>query len=310
MLYMGNVNRFIFWILIPLIMISYIGFRVIEWRHLDDGGRLEIAKQHSINLNTLNDINCLILGGSNSVFSLSAEQMSSNDNLNCYNVSLLNEGHSDFAYFEFIDRLPIDKTQITNIFYSSLWFLKPNSFPDRLRSNEKKIGISGDDSFKLLGRSLASYLLKNLLKGKPLFNAAYHYPLPSSRGDFNFEEYDQCYEAKSSKINIDPALTSSIDNVFKDLVDARLLTIRGFFQNAQIYYVLPSTFRETASDDEKNIYYNYLQETFLKYSITFVDQSPFLNREVLCDASHHTNELGRKLRTSELLTLINVQNDQ
>ena len=112
MLYTGNVNRFIFWILIPLLLISYLAFRIIEWRYYDDGGRLKIAQQHSINLSNLNDINCLILGGSNASFGLSAEQMSKDDKLNCYNLSLLNEGYSDESYFAFVKSMPINRKKI------------------------------------------------------------------------------------------------------------------------------------------------------------------------------------------------------
>ena len=99
MLYTGNVNRLLFWIFVPLILFSFISFRIIEWHIYNDGGRKEIANQHSLNLRNFKDINCIILGGSNSFFSLSAEQMSRNDKFNCYNLSLINEGYSDESYF-------------------------------------------------------------------------------------------------------------------------------------------------------------------------------------------------------------------
>ena len=43
------------------------------WQNYDDGGRQLIAEQHALNLRDRDDIDCLILGGSNAVFSLSAE---------------------------------------------------------------------------------------------------------------------------------------------------------------------------------------------------------------------------------------------
>ena len=92
MLYMGNVNRIIFWVVIPLILFSYLAFRLTEWRTIGDEGRSLIAKKHSLNLKANNNFNCLILGGSNSMFSLSAEQMSSHSDLHCYNISLVKEG--------------------------------------------------------------------------------------------------------------------------------------------------------------------------------------------------------------------------
>ena len=158
MLYMGSVNRLIFWVLIPLLLISYPAFRVLEWRMLDDGRRSLIAEHHAVNLGNRNDINCLILGGSNAVFSLSAEQMSTESGLKCYNLSLLNEGYSDRAYFDFINSMPIDRMKITSVFYSSLYPLGSKYFAERIQKNEDKIGISGERDFQLLGRSLASYL--------------------------------------------------------------------------------------------------------------------------------------------------------
>ena len=100
MLYMGNVNRIIFWLFLPSLLIFYIVFRVFEWQNYDDGGRQLIAELHALNLRDRDDIDCLILGGSNAVFSLSAEQISNKSQLTCYNLSLLDEGFSDEAYFD------------------------------------------------------------------------------------------------------------------------------------------------------------------------------------------------------------------
>jgi hypothetical protein len=304
MLYTGNVNRFIFWILVPLIIISYIAFRTLAWVHYDDGGRSKILEQHSINLRNLQNINCLILGGSNSFFSLSAAHMSREDNLNCYNLSLLNEGYSDDIYFRFIESMPINQNEITNVFYSTILSLNTN-IVEKISNNDVKVAINKHNSFKLLGRSFASFS-KNLIRGIPFFSSTKRYPVPNSSGDFKFERYDGC---QSSSIQIASALVSSDNKVFKQILDARFSKIQSLFQNAKIYFVLPSTFRKKESEYEQSTYYNFLQETFMKHSITYIEQSPFFNRDTLCDSNHHANEKGRKLRTSELLKLIQSQND-
>ncbi len=121
MLYMGNVNRIIFWLFLPSLLIFYIILRVFVWQNYDDGGRQLIAEQHALNLRDRDDIDCLILGGSNAVFSLSAEQISQQSSLTCYNLSLLNEGFSDEAYFDFIRNLPIERMQIKTLVYSSVY---------------------------------------------------------------------------------------------------------------------------------------------------------------------------------------------
>ena len=109
MLYMDNVNRLVFWVLIPLVILFYIAFRLVEWHFWDDSGPQLIAERHSVNLRKSDDLDCLILGGSNSIFSLSAEQISNESDLTCYNLSLSNEGFSDGAYFNFIRNLPIER---------------------------------------------------------------------------------------------------------------------------------------------------------------------------------------------------------
>ena len=115
MLYTGNVNRVIFWFFIPSALLFFLVFRIVEWRAFDDGGLQLSAEQHALNLSDRNEIDCLILGGSNAAFSLSAEQISNQSNLTCYNLSLFFEGFSDGAYFDFIRNLPIERAQIKTI---------------------------------------------------------------------------------------------------------------------------------------------------------------------------------------------------
>lgn len=298
MLYMGNVNRVIFWLFLPSLLIFYIVFRVVEWQNYDDGGRKLIAEQHALNLSDRDDIDCLILGGSNAVFSLSAEQISNQSSLTCYNLSLLNEGHSDGAYSDFIRTIPIDRTQIKKIFYSSVLPLNNKAFLDRLRKNKRQIGISGDNEFQITGRSLASYL-KDFLQAKRLFEAR-QYPMPMRSGDFNFDDYDGCQQ---DKIRDDWAL-ATINEDFKQWLGDNLLTIRNFFPNADISYVLPSSLRSQVNEDEFAKFSDTLRSVVESNSVNYIAQSSFLDVDVLCDGTHHGNAVGREIRTSELLVLM------
>ena len=60
MLYMDNVNRLVFWVLIPLVILFYIAFRLVEWHFWDDSGPQLIAERHSVNLRKSDDLDCLI----------------------------------------------------------------------------------------------------------------------------------------------------------------------------------------------------------------------------------------------------------
>ena len=298
MLYMGNVNRAIFWFVIPFILMLYIAFRVVVWQNHDDGGRQLIAARHAINLSVRDDIDCLILGGSNAVFSLSAEQISNQSSLTCYNLSLLNEGFSDDAYFNFIRNLPIERTQIKSIFYSSVTPLSNTAFLELLERNQSQIGISGDSTFQFTGRSLAAYL-KKFLQDKSPFQSV-QYPMPTPSGDFNFDEYDGCQQDAIS----DDWIPVTIDEDFKQWLGDKLSTVNTLFPNANISLVLPSTLRSQLSEDNFRKFSDTLESEVVSNSAHYIAQSSFSDVSVLCGGTHHANANGREIRTSELLLLM------
>ena len=300
MLYMGNVNRIIFWLFLPSLLIFYIVFRVFEWQNYDDGGRQLIAELHALNLRDRDDIDCLILGGSNAVFSLSAEQISNKSQLTCYNLSLLDEGFSDEAYFDFIRNLHIERTQIKTIVHSSVYPLTETGFLQRSEWNQRQIRINGEGSrnFEFTGRSLASYL-KKFLQDKALFESV-QYPIPTPSGDFNFDDYDGCQQDKIR----DEWIPVTIDEDFKSWLSENLRTISTLFPNANISFVVPSTLRSQVSEDDFAAFSDALEFEVVNNSVKYIQQSSFSDVSVLCDGTHHANALGREIRTSELLVLM------
>ena len=275
----------------------YIAYRVLEWQVYEGGHLKLIAVQHAINLRDRDDIDCLILGGSNAVFSLSAEQISNQSNLTCYNLSLLNEGFSDEAYFDFIRNLPIERAQIKSIIYSSLYPLSNEDFLLRLEYNQRQTGISGDNNFQFTGRSLASFL-KDFLQGKPLIHN-WQYPMPTTSGDFNFDEYG-CQQDEI----LDTFIPVTIDEDFKQWIRDNLMIVSTLFANANLTFVLPSTLRNQVSEDAFPKFSDTLESEVVSTSSNYIAQSSFSDVSVLCDRVHHANAVGREIRTSELLLLM------
>ena len=147
-----------------MLFIVYLSFRVIEWTLFDDGNRTEIAKKILADMAAEPGINCLILGGSNSVFGISAKQISEVLNFKCYNLSMLNQGYSSSAYWSFVeDALDGNEKQIKYVIYSSIM-----PYRDIKYFNEKQIAeknkvdnanLSEGDKFPLF--SINSFIFSN-----------------------------------------------------------------------------------------------------------------------------------------------------
>jgi len=301
MLYMGNVNRAIFWFFIPFVLFIYVAYRVLDWQinlRYGEEQRLRMADIHLSNLRELNNVNCLIIGGSNSVFSLSAEQLSNQNDLNCYNLSLFQEGGSDNAYFNYITKISTDPLQIKKVFYSSYYAASQENFALRLERNKDKRPIEGKNDFSLVGQSLA-YRLKYLIDYGTFYNLT-TYPDPTERGDFNFDLFNGC---DNSSVN-DTFKLPIVDSSYTNWIVGNLTRLQNFFPNAEVYNILPSTLRMNITDQELHIFSKSLSKVLTDHSFRYIEQSAYPSKNVLCDATHHANSIGREMRTSELLSLL------
>ena len=304
MLYTGNVNSFLFWLVIPLILCSFVIFRIVESQNMSDGGRLSIANQHHTNISSNAEINCLILGGSNSFFSLSAEQMSNQTEFNCYNLSLLNEGYSFYSYWSFIKSLPFDRRNINHVFYSSIVPAKNDKYYHaKVKNAESGIGIEGDQSFRLIGRSVASYI-NNFFRGKNFFDGMQSYPLPNTYGDFDFFKFEKC-EYKNIPNTFGSLYWQDI-GLLRGWVNSQLNEMKSLFPNANLYFLLPSVLFKEKSFNFDNNAVKTVETAILNFDnlpnkAMFIMQSAYSDISVTCDAPHHANSIGREIRTRNLI---------
>jgi hypothetical protein len=289
----------------PLIFCSFVIFKLVESQHIFDGGRLSIANQHHTNIISNVEIDCFILGGSNSFFSLSAEQISNNTEFNCYNLSLLNEGYSFYAYWDFIKSLPFNKENIKHIFYGSITPIQDDKYYySKVKNAELGIGIQGDQTFRLLGRSIASYL-NNFFKGKDFFEEKISYPLPNKYGDFDFSKFKDC-EYSSSSNTFDSIYWQDI-NLLSGWVNSQLDEMKSIFPKANLYFLVPPVlFKEKTSNfDNKTV--KIVESTVLNFDNSpnktmFIFEPAYNDVSVICDAPHHANAIGRKIRTRNLIS--------
>jgi hypothetical protein len=311
MQYTGKGNIFLWYIFIPSLLIFYLLFRFLEWNlSIEDANKKEyLINYHYKNVENIENINGLVLGGSNSMFSISAEQLSKNYNNAWYNLSILAEGFSYKNYWKFVDRSINfnQKNNIKTIIYSSVAPLRNDG---RIYSSPSvSYGIEGDTRFKLVGNtSVASYLKEFLTKGTWKYEEK-NWPVPNMYGDFNFNLYECDNKSLGGSYEVEEDL-----QLLTKWVISQLENIRSIFPVAHIYFVLPSEyylsgFSKTKNDillETLNRSVKVYKESYNDLNVSLIIQKPFENIEFMCEGKHHTNNKGRLYRTTDLINKISL----
>jgi len=306
MQYTGKGNKFLWYVVLPLLLFLFLVFRGLDSMIFSTKNQVAVNKSHMNNISLSQNLDCLVLGGSNAVFSLSAELLGKGIGAKCYNLSILGEGSSYKNYWNLVDNSLSNnqKEKVKTIVYSSIDPLREG------RIEKKKLvtyGINGDKSFKLLGRSLASYFYSWLTKGSFKVN----YPLPNKFGDFNFDLYE-CIPS--------PTLMNEFEregnyNVLNEWIIQQIFSIRYVFPNAKIYFSIPSefygmSFNQSLFEESALVYENSIEsykDTNQDNKVYLIIEKPFSKESLMCDSGHHANHSGRTDRTSRLVKEINIK---
>ena len=228
---MDNVNYLIRKFFIPLLIFLYIFF--LLWEHKHNSAYAD-RKAYSLKLQDVvlnsDKIDGIILGGSNTIFGLSARKLSQELQSNWVNLSLLNEGYSDNNYNDFISET-ISKPKresVSNVVLGTITINRKG----RIQAREKsELNLIGKKSFDLLpDRNLAGFL-KSIFINKEKSN----YPIPDDYGDFNFEEFNCDISGQSIKY-----IAEDID-IIEESLSKRFSKINSLFPNAKVSsYIISS----------------------------------------------------------------------
>ena len=296
MQYTGKGNKFLWYVVIPLLLFLFLVFRALDTINFFNKNLETINKVHTNNISLSQNLDCLVLGGSNAVFSLSAELLGKGIGAKCYNLSIHHEGHSSKNYWNFVDNNLSNnqKEKVKTIVYSSIHPLREG------RIEKRKLvtyGINGDKSFKLIGTSLASYFNLWLTKS--------YYPLPNKFGDFNFD----LFECAPSLNLFNEFEREGNYNVLNEWIAQQIVSIRNIFPNAIIYFSIPSefygmSFNQSLFEEFGLMYENSIESYKDKNQdnkVHLIIEKPFSKESLMCDDGHHTNRSGRAYRTSHLV---------
>ncbi|URQ73532.1 hypothetical protein M9C82_06165 [SAR86 cluster bacterium] len=306
MLYTDNVNKLIWYIFLPSFFIFFAVYVYFETLGLREDNKFneEIIQEHIFNFNKPDkkkEFQGLILGGSNSLFSLSAEILSEQSGKDWYNLSLLNEGVSKENYFKFLKEfIPENiRLNIEEIVYSSIVPFRKDLALQRKDNNRD---LYGNPGYLRLPQKKFITFIKERLNNFP--KETRRFPLPNKFGDLIFSE-ESCPEIK--------------DSLFEhEMFDRAIIWTRevvnrteSLFPNATIFFVYPSQYHPDSAEEEKgkNVFFKMKESDLnLKNHIHLIYQTQFSKLDLICDDYHHANEIGRDFRTKDLhINILNYQ---
>lgn len=299
MRYTGSVNKFFFYVVIPVMLLLYVGFRGYVYFFVGDKNISAIAETHVAKVKEIKSLEGVVLGGSNSLFSLSAEQLGREFGGRWYNLSLIKQGYSSSNYWGFVNEaLSVgQRNEVKYVVYSSIVPFRKDLLSEMANVSH---GIHQDATFSLIGpksvlSSIRTYIETGAIQGQD-------YPLPNHFGDFDFDQY------KCRKGNLSSTFERNKDlEQVTEWLKQEVASLGQMFPKARIYFVLPSEYYGTRADDVSGVDVDMHIGEYIegasgsRSSLFFVAQPAFPSVDLLCDARHHANVLGREWRTSDLI---------
>jgi hypothetical protein len=291
-----NANRFINTVVIPLIIVAYAVFLLIDYRHYT---QVPAHRDRIQSILKIGNIDGLLFGGSNAVYSLSAEFLNYYMGINWYNASVEGELGNIERHKNFIQGLSagIDRTKVRYVVYSSTAPYRMGAIA-RSESSEN-FGIRIKPKISALGYVSRQFFRKS------------EFPQRNSRnrfGDMVFET-QRCPTAANRYVVKHEREDEDISVEF--LVDYAIF-FASLFPNASLLIVLPSEYYGALSFDDsifeqtlRTKFYSVLNaKYFKKTAIKIIFQPPYTSTTQVCDWGFHANEDGRLWRTQNLIEFI------
>ncbi|CAB4531287.1 unannotated protein [freshwater metagenome] len=248
----------------------------------------------------IEEIAGLIVGGSNAVYSLSAERMSTLTSEPWFNASIINEGFTFENNLLFLDDIvnSIDATKVKTVILSSI----------RLVKSKKAVGMISRRGYGFDGGKLPPvWLPYDSIFG--FINSEHNRIFPSfisRNGDLLHDEAEVCTTAGRPG-NLQWATNDQIVS----FIDSWLPAIHSRFPNAEVVITIPSRYLSNEPDPLKEEAYVNRLETHIttwianhkeaaNLSVSVTPEPNYFVDSILCNNSNHFNAFGRQLRTNAL----------
>lgn len=294
-------DKILYHILPIFLAIFYFFYVFYDHYKFDDHGVSGIIETRNLGIkNSSAPLNGIIIGGSNALWGISANNLSKLSSINFYNLAMHSNGVNYKNYFNYIKSsvTPSQALEVKHIIWSTIHPIHEPPWNDFDRDIYGRLRLS-----KIIpNQSLLSYLYKRLIQQESIF-----FEVDPKFGDFNFNNFkctlsDPLYLSQSD-INI--ANSGSYHLVDLKILEPQLKIYQEFlkfyFPNADITFVIPSTLHEV---DISQSQYKELMDMMNKLGMNLYIQSAITDIDYFCESDHHPNVLGRELRTIDLANFI------
>jgi len=284
---MVSANRFINMFVLPLVIVAYGVFLWIDHNAQNSYWYRE-TEVHMQNVKNIDRVDGLVFGGSNAVFSLSAESLSYFTGVKWYNASVRGELFDIKRHKNFIKAFSarIDRTKVRYVVYSSFVPFQIGEIA-ALKSDNSEKGIN--HLWEIKPKESVLHYIKHGTMNPPRNNY----------GDLVFDDRVKCKPGATTHVRED------IDIAADFLADMAIF-FTSVFPDASIQIVLPSDYYELSFDDSifeqtlRKKFYGFLPKN-LTNSMKIIFQPSYSSISQVCTPGGHANADGRLWRTRNLV---------
>lgn len=264
---------------------------------IQDPERRALVERRIADVAAYPGLDALLIGGSNVIYGLSAEQLTAETDFSFYNLGMRSEAFNERNYQTFMrETLSGMRSDIQVVVYSTSHYFSKNVNDWGKDIYGEVVGLSLSPTAPLamrlydFVRTRAAALTGGGPRGR---RGGQPYVVTPRYGDFSFDGF-RCV-LRPTEIG-----RKSIEEA-GDILAPRVAWLAEFFDQATIIVVVPSVHDSIApySDAELAALNSRLGSDRIR-----IAQQSRLPEELLCDTFHHPNENGRRLRTSELTRLV------
>ena len=286
MQHMGNVKKHIYTYMSIVFLICYLMYLLWDILNTISPEFIINSKKNDIELFIKKNkrIDAIIVGGSNAVYGISAEDLSKYSNKYFYNFSINNEMIAHVTYMKYLKLTTADsiRKKVRLVVYSSILL-----YSDKISKEIERINITRSPKVIKIIPSIS--LISRL-------NSKYRLEVPNKHGDWVYylgDAYLNDFEFKHSP------LSQMIEFIVFKKEQLSLL-----YPNAKIVVTAPPFYNK--KPNYQNNYILKLSQELEKRDIYFIAEQANSNKQIWYDKGH-LNKFGRKIRSKDLYNILDAK---